>query len=284
MQATPLIEERMRLGESIIWDEQQNSLLWVDVGYPSYLYRYQQSDGTTDKIECDFMLSGVALTGKPDTVLLLSDEGLKLCHLPSQKVKRFLDVEPELPGNRCNDCGVDSPGRLWFGTMEQNMNRDNSGRSIGKTGSLYCLSDGELIRHDTGLGIPNTLLWSPDNRVFYTADSMQQTIYRYEYDGSHLSARTIFPDAKTEGVPDGSAIDVEGKIWNCRWGDAAVFVFSPVGAQVETIPIPAAQVTSCTFAGADMTTLYMYPLNRKRQQIALQSGWIVRARAFQGRR
>jgi len=27
-----------------------------------------------------------------------------------------------------------------------------------------------------------------------------------------------------------------------------------------------------------------YPLNRKRQQIALQSGWIVRARAFQGRR
>ena len=28
----------------------------------------------------------------------------------------------------------------------------------------------------------------------------------------------------------------------------------------------------------------MYPLNRKRQQIALQSGWIVRARAFQGRR
>ena len=29
---------------------------------------------------------------------------------------------------------------------------------------------------------------------------------------------------------------------------------------------------------------YVYPLNRKRQQIALQSGWIVRARAFQGRR
>ena len=27
-----------------------------------------------------------------------------------------------------------------------------------------------------------------------------------------------------------------------------------------------------------------YPLNRKRQQMALQSGWIVRARAFQGRR
>jgi len=28
----------------------------------------------------------------------------------------------------------------------------------------------------------------------------------------------------------------------------------------------------------------LYPLNRKRQQMALQSGWIVRARAFQGRR
>ena len=33
-----------------------------------------------------------------------------------------------------------------------------------------------------------------------------------------------------------------------------------------------------------MYTELRYPLNRKRQQIALQSGWIVRARAFQGRR
>ena len=257
MQATPLIEERMRLGESIIWDEQQNSLLWVDVGYPSYLYRYQPSDGTTNRIEFGFMLSGVTLTDKPDTVLLLSDEGLKLCHLPSRKFERFLDVEPDQPGNRCNDCGVDSQGRLWFGTMENNMNRDNSSRSIGKKGSLYCLSEGELIPHDTGIGIPNTLLWSPDNRVFYTADSIEQTIYCYQYDGTSLSARTIFSDARTDGVPDGSAIDLEGKIWNCRWGDAAVFVFASDGAQVETIPIPAAQVTSCTFAGPDMTTLYI---------------------------
>ena len=257
MQATPLIEERMRLGESIIWDQQQEALLWVDIGYPSSLYRYQQSDGTTDRIECDCILSGVTLTDKPDTVLLLSDEGLKLCHLPSQQVERFLDVEPDQPGNRCNDLGVDSQGRLWFGTMENNMNRDNSGRSIGKKGSLYCLSGRELIRHDTGLGIPNTLLWSPDNRVFYMADSMDQTIYRYEYDGTNLSARTILSDVKTDGVPDGSAIDVEGKIWNCRWGDAAVFVFAPDGTQVATFPIPAAQVTSCTFAGSDMTTLYI---------------------------
>ena len=257
MQAKPLIEERMRLGESIIWDEKQNSVLWVDVGYPSCLYRYHPSDGTTDKIETDCMLSGVALTDKPDTVLLLSDEGLKLCQLPNGQMESFLDVEPDQPGNRCNDCGVDSLGRLWFGTMQQNMNRDNSGRSIGKQGSLYCLSDGELIRHDTGLGIPNTLLWSPDNRVFYTADSMDATIYRYDYDGTNLSERRIFSDAKTNGAPDGSAIDVEGKIWNCRWGDAAVFVFDPDGRQVDTIPIPAAQVTSCTFAGADMTTLYV---------------------------
>ena len=257
MQATPVIEERMRLGESIIWDQQQAALLWVDVGYPSYLYRYQPSDGATDRIECDFMLSGVALTDKPDTVLLLSDEGLKLCHLPSQQVEHFLDVEPDKPGNRCNDWGTDSMGRLWFGTMENNMNRDNSGRSIGSSGSLFCLSGRELTRQDTGLGIPNTLLWSPDDRVFYMADSMQQTIYRYDYDGTNLSARTVFSDLKTDGVPDGSTIDEEGKIWNCRWGDAAVFVFAPDGTLSEKIPIPASQVTSCTFAESDMTTLYV---------------------------
>jgi len=36
--------------------------------------------------------------------------------------------------------------------------------------------------------------------------------------------------------------------------------------------------------GGVVWNITQYPLNRKRQQIALQSGWIVRARAFQGRR
>ena len=257
MQLKPLLEERMRIGESIIWDDQQQALLWVDVGYPSYLYRFDEARGTSDRIEYDGLLAGVTLTDSPDTVLLLSDTGLKLCYLPDRRIEHFLDVEPDQPANRCNDCGVDAAGRLWFGSMENNINRDNSGHSIGKQGSLYCLSGKQLIRHETGLGIPNTLLWSPDNRHFYSADSMKSTIYCYEYDSTGLSARSIFSDTKTDGVPDGSTIDVKGNIWNCRWGDAAVFVIAPDGSLVSTIPIPALQVTSCTFAGPDMTTLYV---------------------------
>lgn len=69
-------------------------------------------------------------------------------HWLVEQIERFLDVEPDQPGNRLNDCGVDSQGRVWLGTMENNMDRDNSSRSIGKKGSLYCLSEGDLIRHD----------------------------------------------------------------------------------------------------------------------------------------
>lgn len=257
MNVEPLIEARMGLGESIIWDEKRREVLWVDVGYPSTLYRYQFVDGTTIKVEFDFLLSAVVLTDRPDVVILLSDVGLKLFNIITEEVEHFLDVEPNQPANRCNDCGVDAVGRLWFGTMENNMNRDNSGRSIGKKGSLYCLSDGALVRQDSGLGIPNTLLWSADDLTFYGADSIEATIYRYSYDGQTITDRTIFSDVKTNGVPDGSTLDSEGNLWNCRWGDSAVFVFSPDGTLSRKISIPALQVTSCTFGGDDMKTLFI---------------------------
>ena len=270
MEAVPLIEEKMSIGESIIWDEQRGDLLWVDVGYPSVLYIYHLANSFITKIMFNLLLSGVALTNKTDTVLLLTDEGLKLCHIPTQKIEHFMDIETDQPSNRCNDCGVDSQGRLWFGTMENNIKRDNTSRPIGKKGSLYCLSNGQLIRQITGMGIPNTLVWSPDDSYFYVADSIEATIYRYNYDGKYLSGRTIFSDIKKNGVPDGSVIDIEGKIWNCRWGDAAVFVFSPDGTLLEEISIPASQVTSCTFGGHDMTTLYIttacYEMNHEEKK------------------
>lgn len=275
MQATPLLDVRMRLGESILWNDRTQELLWVDVGYPSYFYRHHEVAGTLQRAEHDGVISAIALTEDDDVLLLLTDTGLKLCRLSTGNIANFRALDAEPVGNRCNDCGVDPQGRLWFGTMENNLTRDGTGRSIGRRGRLYCFDGVELRQHLSGLGIPNTLVWSPDAGRFYLADSLDSTIYTYQCNGDSISNRTVFARPATPGVPDGSAIDRAGNLWNCRWGDAAIFVFDSAGRQKETIPIPALQVTSCTFGGSDMTTLYvttanyqMTPVERERFPLA----------------
>lgn len=119
MQIIPLLEQRMRLGESIIWDDKSHVLYWVDVGYPSKIWRFDEARKTSHSIPYDGLIGCVALTHIDDTLLVLTSDGLKLCHFPSGRIEHFLDVEPEFPTNICNDCGVDDRGRLWFGTMEK---------------------------------------------------------------------------------------------------------------------------------------------------------------------
>ena len=73
-------------------------------------------------------------------------------------------------------------GRLWFGTMQNNFNQDGSAKPLNtKSGSLYCLSDNKLNIVETNLGIPNTFVWSPDNKKFYFADTTEGSLLEYNF-------------------------------------------------------------------------------------------------------
>ena len=74
-----------------------------------------------------------------------------------------------------NDGKCDRARRFWVGMMD--------GRLGARTGALYRL-DPDLTCHlmEGGIGISNSLAWSPDDRVFYFADTLQRTIVAYDYD------------------------------------------------------------------------------------------------------
>ena len=257
MTAVPLLPKRMRLGESIIWDELSRMILWVDVGYPSYLYLYDPAQDSLRKVDYAGLLCGVALTNRPDTVILLADSFLKRCHLPSGHIDDLMHVDPDCPSNICNECGVDMEGCLWVATMQNNMRPEASEKRLERSGSLYQLRSGELVRYQSGLGIPNTLLWSSNGKRFYMGDSLDGKLFCYDVEGDSLSNKRELGEPHVGGVPDGSAMDSDDNLWNARWGDAAVFVYSSEGRRIKTIPIPTSQVTSCTFGGPDMSTLFV---------------------------
>ncbi|MCE2473137.1 MAG: SMP-30/gluconolactonase/LRE family protein, partial [Anaerolineae bacterium] len=60
-----------------------------------------------------------------------------------------------------------------------------------------------------------------------------------------------------EGVPDGMTVDSEDCIWVAHFGGARITRYSPAGEILQVVPLPVPNITSCTFAGADLDTLYI---------------------------
>jgi len=58
-------------------------------------------------------------------------------------------------------------------------------------------------------------------------------------------------------VPDGSAIDVSGNLWNAQWDGARVVQYSPSGDALTTLSLPMQKPTSCCFGGDDGNTLFI---------------------------
>jgi sugar lactone lactonase YvrE len=60
-----------------------------------------------------------------------------------------------------------------------------------------------------------------------------------------------------EGYPDGMTVDSESCLWLAHFAGSRLTRYSPEGKVLQVIPMPVPNITSCTFAGADLDTLYI---------------------------
>lgn len=60
-------------------------------------------------------------------------------------------------------------------------------------------------------------------------------------------------------MPDGQTIDADGNLWVAVFGGARVLKIDPrvPDTLLETVPIPANQITSVAFGGANLDELYV---------------------------
>lgn len=76
--------------------------------------------------------------------------------------------------------------------------------------------DGTVSEWKRGIGISNTVAWSPDGATFYFGDSIANAIYHYRFDSltGEIHGETPFLAGYERGLPDGSVIDADGFLWN----------------------------------------------------------------------
>lgn len=248
------------VGESPLWHPEERSLYWTDINR----FRIQRYDLESAKTESWWFgepVCALSLTTDPDCMLVALGSKLILWRASKDDRRDFAYPEPNWPDNRLNDGATDPNGVFWVGSMRNNVAPDGQHvAASGNSGSLYrVLPDREVSVWDIGFGITNTLAWSPDRQTFYCGCSISNVIYAYDYNSrdSSISNRRPFVAEAKPGLPDGSAMDEEGYLWNCRFFGGCILRFSPAGKLDRIVRMPVSNITNCAFGGPSLETLFV---------------------------
>ena len=239
------------LAECPVWDPLSGALLWVNIEEGS-VHRFDL-ERAVDAIvlQLDRAVSAIAVREAGGLALAVRD-GIWLADSDGA-THPVADLYGTDSGMRMNDGKCDPQGRFIAGSMST---EERPGQA-----SLYALQpSGHVNRILSGLSLCNGLGWSPDGRRFYLADSTKGTITAYPYDpdeGGLGPGRTLITIARSDGAPDGLAVDCDGCLWIAICGGAAVRRYSDRGPLIDTIHLPTPLVTSCAFGGPDQEQLFI---------------------------
>jgi sugar lactone lactonase YvrE len=239
------------LGESPVWSVQEQALYWVDSRGPT-IFRLDGSSGKVRSWKLPEVIGSIVVR-KAGGLVAATKSGFHFFSTETGAVQQIADPEKHLPDNRFNDGRCDRRGRYWSGTMSD-ARRDPAG-------TLYCLSPDLTVRgFKSGIIVPNSLCWSPDDRTMYFADTYKATIWAYDFDleRGEMSHERVFVDTSAgPGRPDGATVDADGCLWSAEYGGSRVVRYTPQGKIDRTIALPATSVTSCSFGGAHLDMLYI---------------------------
>jgi sugar lactone lactonase YvrE len=251
--AVPGTSEQTLLGEGARWDARRGELLRVDI-LAGTVYRDRVADDGRLLLVRRYQVPGTVGAAAPvdgdDGWLLAAGRGYLHLGLDGS-LRTLAEVAPA--GTRMNDGACDPQGRFWAGTMADDQHPGGA--------SLYRLDgDGQTQVMLDDLTISNGLDWSPDGSIMYLVDSGPRVVHAFAFDGEHgeiADDRVLIEVPESVGSPDGMTVDAAGDLWVAIYGGGRIHRYSPDGRLRQTLPVPAAQSTSCAFAGPGLHRLYV---------------------------
>jgi sugar lactone lactonase YvrE len=238
------------LGEGALWDDRIARLWWVDI-HGRRLHRMDEAGQDRAFWDLPQAPGHVALSDDPERLILGLQPGHFLFDPRQGRLEALAIPQAHSPRHRLNDGKVDQAGRLWFGTMHEEEHEAE--------GTLHRLGrEPEVTRFGFALTVPNGPAFSADGAVLYLSDSPTRVVLAFDIEDGHpVRRRDFLRLTEEEGFPDGLTVDAEGCLWVAHWGGSRISRFAADGRRLYSIPLPARDVTSCAFGGADLRTLFI---------------------------
>ncbi|MBX2845130.1 MAG: SMP-30/gluconolactonase/LRE family protein [Saprospiraceae bacterium] len=240
------------LGEGALWDANFQRFIWIDIlGKKVHLYQPTTQQSMTFDTPSD--IGTVVPTTNPDLLLVALADGLYTLNLESAEVEPWLDLEKDLTINRFNDGKCDPQGRFWVGSMNYEQNQ--------ASGNLYMVNgDKSFEKKLDNITISNGIVWNEELGKMYYIDTPTLNLREFDYspDGSISNEKVLKTFTASEGYPDGMTIDNNGNLWVGMWnGNKVLCINGQDGSVLDSISMPAHNVTACAFGGQDLDTLYI---------------------------
>ncbi len=245
---------RAELGECPLWSGRDACLYWIDIDSRS-VHRYDPASGDNITRELPGRPGSIALTGDPDRLLVAMEHQLVDFDWSTGDTTPRTRLEQADRPTRLNDGRCDPAGRFWVGSMDD----PTAGRP--RVGQLHRVdADYTSAIEREGVGVSNSLAFSPDGSVMYWADTTTELVLAYDYDvetGCRSNERVFLDFADLRGKPDGACIDDAGCLWvACVYG-WSVLRATPDGRVDRIIELPVEKPSMPAFGGRELDTLYV---------------------------
>lgn len=250
---TPLNDQRAVLGECPVWSTEEARLYWVDIE-GKRVHRHDPATGNDESQPLPVRPGSIALTVNPGVLLVAAENEIGWLDFTSGTYRTWHDLEKPGTGNRLNDGRTDPAGRFWVGSM---FERPSENRF---TGHLHRIeADGTHATLRSEIGVTNGLAFSPSGTTMYFADTLQDTVWAYEYDpdsGAQSNQRVFADFRDLPGRPDGACVDEDGCYWVACVDGWSLLRLTPAGRVDREVPVPVQRPTMPAFGGPGLDTLF----------------------------
>jgi len=259
-------------GEGALWHAAEQAVFWVDISR-FLIHRLDTASGGVRNWFFDEPVTALGLTDRDGTLIVATASKIILWQPANDARADFSDPEQGRAGVRFNDGRPDPAGNFWAGSMQNNVGPGGEDTPIDRKdlGKLFRVAgNGKWTMEMDGIGISNTFCWSPDATKFYSGDTLANEIWVWDYDvaSGTITNRRPFFTGFDRGGPDGSAMDSAGYLWNARYGGRCIVRVAPDGSIDRIVEMPVSNVTTCTFGGPDLKTLYITSAMRRDERLS----------------
>ncbi|XP_053163218.1 regucalcin-like isoform X2 [Hemicordylus capensis] len=165
-----VVKEKNRMGECPVWEERENSLVYVDINSQKVC----RWNSITNQVQCvpvDARVGAVALHQCGSYVIALGTR-FAFLNWEDQTVVNITELELDKPNNRFNDGKVDPKGRFFADCCRTvyKMEKEEAmpdGMCIDVEGKLWvaCIDGGRVIRIDPETGKRIQTVQMPASRI-----------------------------------------------------------------------------------------------------------------------
>lgn len=250
--------------------------------------RIDKDNNTATFLENTNGSNGLAFDSKGRLIAVQTTPGKALIGViyPKGQEATLSDNFDGKPYGRPNDLVVDKKGGVYFSEPGPNATPGQPPPAPPLSPAVYYVpAGGKSMRIAEGIGRPNGIQLSPDEKTLYVNDTAGEYVLAFDIkpDGMVGNRRNFAKYPTVNKTPagafnsgaDGLAIDNDGRVYVVSLG--GVHVFSPKGDLLGTIPL-SLQGQNIAFAGADKKTLYIVGRGAAFKVRLLTAGYSGRAK------